>query len=231
MPEEFRKTVLYLDGIRYSVSMAEIAARRLRATLDEVAVLHAATQQAEEQVVSALLDAWALIDMCHRARELVQKLWRKLPGVQVFLRSTAHIEELRHYVQHFHTGIPKIPSSWTPLWGALSWVPTQEPTTCYTIFTGNLLAGLQAPSIAYDTHELRFASEIVLYVGTAQADLPSIATQMRKVRDCLLDWVEKHPKFTRADADTRIRTVSMLPQFKIIASAPNQAMQPTAGPA
>src|SRR4030095_5194899 len=138
MPDEVRKTVLYLDGIRYSVDMAALAARRLRTTLDEVAVRQASTQQAEDQVVAALLDAWALIDMCHRARELVQKLPQKLPGLQVFLRSTSHVEWLRHYVQHFHTGIPKIPSSWTPLWGALSWVPTHEPSTCYTIFTGNL---------------------------------------------------------------------------------------------
>jgi len=214
MPDEVRKTVLYLDGIRYSVDMAELAARRLRTTLDEVAVRHASTQQAEDQVVTALLDAWALIDMCHRARELAQKVSQKLPGVQVFLRSTSHVERLRHYVQHFHTRIPKIPSSWTPLWGALSWVPTHEPSTCYTIFTGNLLDGLQAPSIAYDTHELRFASQIVLYVGPDQADLPSIATQMCKLRDCLLSWIEKHPKFTRAGANTRVWTVSMLPQFK-----------------
>lgn len=79
---------------------------------------------------------------------------------------------------------------------------------------GNVLDGLQAPSIAYDTHELRFASQIVLYVGPDQADLPSIATQMCKLRDCLWNWIEKHPKFTRADANTRIWTVSMLPKFK-----------------
>jgi len=214
MRDEIRNTVLYLDGIRYSVSMAEVAVGRLRTTLDEVAVRHAARQHAEEQIVSAFLDAWALIDMCHRARELSQKLSKKLPGVQLFLRSTSHVERLRHYVQHFHTGIPTIPSCWTPLWGALSWVPTHETSTCYTIFTGNLPDGLQAPSIAYDTHDLRFASQIVLYVGADQADLPSIATQMCKLRDCLLGWIEKHPKFTRADANTRVWTVSFLPQFK-----------------
>ena len=78
--------------------MAQLAARRLRTTLDEVAVRHAATQHAEEQIVSPLLDAWSLVDMCHRARELVQKLSQKLLGVQVFLRSTSHVEGLRHYV-------------------------------------------------------------------------------------------------------------------------------------
>lgn len=216
-PEELRKIILYLDGIRYSVSMADVAARRLRVTLDEVAVRHAASQEAEEQVVSALLDAWSIIDMCHRARELVQAtpgLSQKLPGIQVFLRGTSHIEDLRHYVQHFRKGIPNVPTSWTPLWGGLSWIPTQEPTTCYIIFTGNLLKGLQTPSVAYDTHELRFAADIVLYVGTAQVDLLSAAIQMSNLRDCLLAWVEQHPKFTRVDGNTRIWTVSMLPQFK-----------------
>jgi len=212
MHDQVRNTVLFIDGLRYSVSMAEIAARRLRATLDEVAVRHASSQRTEEQVVSALLDAWAVIDMCHRARVIVQRLPQKLPGFQVFLRSTSHVERLRHYVQHFHTRIPKIPSSWTPLWGALCWVPTHEPSTCYTIFPGNLLAGIQAPTIAYDTHELRFAAQIVLYAGTDHADLPCIATQMQKLRCCLVDWIEKHPKFTRADMDTQIFTFSILPQ-------------------
>ena len=214
---ELTKTVLYLDGLRYSISMADIAARRLRLTLDEVAALHAAKKETEEQIVSALLDAWSLIDMCHRARELVQQtpgLSHKLPGTQTFLRNTSHIEKLRHYVQHFRSEIPDIPSSWTPLWGALCWIPSHEPTTCYVIFSGNLVEGLQTPSIAYDTDELRFASEIVLYAGTAQADLLSVANDMRKVANCLVSWIDEHPKFNRADFNTRIWSVSMVPQFK-----------------
>src|SRR5438132_13426895 len=107
-PEEIRRAALYLDGLRYSLSMADIAVSRLQPTLDEIARLHDAKQDAETQVSSALLDAWSLVDMCHRARELVQStptLPHRLPGIQVFLRATSQIEDLRNYVQHFRSRI------------------------------------------------------------------------------------------------------------------------------
>jgi hypothetical protein len=215
-PEEIRRTALYLDGLRYSLSMADIAASRLQLTLDEIARLHDAKQDAEEQVSSALLDAWSLIDMCHRARELVQgtpTLHHKLHGIQLFLRTTSDIEDLRHYVQHFRSGIPDVPASWSPLWGSISWVPEYDPTTCYTIFTGNLVEGLTASSISYDTHESRFTTEIILSTGIATADLRSIAERMRSLRISLVEWLDQHPTFTHRTANTLIWTMSISPHL------------------
>jgi len=214
-PKEIRRASFYLDGLRYSLSMAEIAARRLKPTLDDVARLHASSQNTEAQVTSALLDAWSLVDMCHRARELVQStptLSPKLAGIQIFLRATPQIEELRQHVQHFRSGIPKLPDSWSPLWGSLSWIPTHDQATCYTIFPGNLINGTTAPSISYDTHELRFTSEIVLSIGDAVVDIPSVAARMATLRETLLLWLDSHPKFKRVDADTLIYKITMNPR-------------------
>jgi hypothetical protein len=214
-PKEIRRAAFYLDGLRYSLSMADIAVKRLQPTLDNVARLHDANEDTEAQISSALLDAWSLIDMCHRARELVQStptLPHKLPGIQIFLRATPQIENLRQYVQHFRSGIPKLPDSWSPLWGSLSWTPTHDRATCYTILTGNLVSGITAPSISYDTHELRFTSEIVLSTGEADVDLPSIAARMATLRETLLRWIDTHPTFKRVDANTPFCKICMNPQ-------------------
>lgn len=206
-PEELRKLGFYLDGLRYSLAMADVAGRRLTQTLDDIAQHHADGEHDEDQLASALLDAWTLVDMCHRTRELIQQtpgLSQTLPCIQVFLRGTGEAEKLRHYVQHFRSGIASVPSSWSPLWGALSWVPTHDQKTCYTMFTGNLLDGLSAPTISYDTHECRFTSEVRLFTGVAAADLLSIADRLKKLRACLLTWIDQHPAITRTEGKTLI---------------------------
>ena len=214
--EEIRRIQLYFDGLRYSFSMAEVAARRLPATLDEVARSDESKEDKETEVASALLDAWSIIDMCHRVRELVQgtpRLASKLPGIQVFLRATAHIEDLRHYVQHFRQGIPGVPASWSPLWGSLSWIPTHNPNTCYTIFPGCLSYGLAASSITYDTYQLRFTTEIILSTGVASADLLAIAACMSKLRGSLIEWLDQHPTFTHRESATLIWKITMSPRL------------------
>jgi hypothetical protein len=212
-----RTLAFYLDGLRYSFAMAATAGQRLLPTLDEIAQRHAAEQDVEEHVNSALLDAWCVIDMCHRTRELVQQmpgLSQKLPFVQTFLRSTSHIEDLRHYVQHFRTEIPDIPGSATPLWGALSWIPTFEPTTCYTILSGNLIDGIQAPSISYDTHKLQFTAEVLLHAGTRTADILAVLSRMKTTEASLRDWMKDHPDITLKEAKTLIWRITMSPHSK-----------------
>src|ERR1051325_9278294 len=106
--EEIKKLVFYLDGLRYSFQMARLVVERLEETLEEIARLHSKDEYTENQITSSLLDAWTLIDICHRVRELIQQtpgLPQKLPDIQIFLRVTEPIETLRHYVQHLRSGI------------------------------------------------------------------------------------------------------------------------------
>ncbi|HSY09739.1 MAG TPA: hypothetical protein VK840_02380, partial [Candidatus Dormibacteraeota bacterium] len=157
---ELKKLVFYLDGLRYSFQMANLVSRRIRETLDEIAQNHP-DKYTEDQITSGLLDAWTLIDICHRVRELVQqtpKLSQNLTGIQIFLRGTAQIENLRHYVQHLRSGIPNIPVQSNPLWGVLSWTPTDNKTVCYTIFSGNLVGGVYGNTPTLDTHNLQFTA-------------------------------------------------------------------------
>src|SRR5580700_2629719 len=170
---ELKKLVFYLDGLRYSFQMANLVSDRLKETLNEIAQCHSKDEYTEKQISSVLLDAWTLIDICHRVRELVQqmpRLERKPPGFRVFLRETECIENLRHYVQHFGSGIRKIPFQSNPLWGVLSW-PTKDKTTSYTIFSGNLAPGVSGPSLVLDTHKRQFADEINLHANGVSVNL------------------------------------------------------------
>lgn len=211
---EIRHLAFCLDGLRYSLGMAEIAANRIKPTLENVVQLHLKNRDTEAEVSSSLLDAWSLIDMCHRTRELVQStptLSQKLPDVQLFLRATSQIEDLRHYVQHFRNGISRIPESWSPLWGSLSWIPAADKDTCYTAITGNLLPGTTSYSISYDVYDSHFSSEITLTVGNIVLDIPEVAFRLRTLRKALQKWIEVHPKFKRVDASAIVFKTTVVP--------------------
>jgi hypothetical protein len=142
--EELRRRVFYLNGLYYSFEMADVSARRLRETVDAIACLQEAGNQSECDVASALLDAWTIVDMCHRVRGLIQEtpsVSKREPVIKVFFLATDKVEELRNYVQHLRSEIPKRPIPSTPIWGVVSWVPTHDQATCYSMFTGNLVSG------------------------------------------------------------------------------------------
>jgi hypothetical protein len=193
---DLKMLAFFLDGLRYSLRMGAVAARRLPKTLETVAHACRSGTHDENQVVSALLDAWTMIDMCHRLRELVQQtpgLPQKTPAVQLFLRKTASIGDLRNHVQHFRSGIGHNHNPTAPLWGTLAWVPECDPITCYSIFTGNYVDGLQVHSISYDTNNFCFTSTIELRTEVATVDLPSIWTATESLEDELRRWAEAHP--------------------------------------
>ena len=203
---ELKKLVFYLDGLRYSFQMANLVSRRLRETLDEIARNHP-DKYTEEEVTSGLLDAWTLIDICHRIRKLVQgmpRLSRKLPDIQIFLRETEQIENLRHYVQHLNSGIPKIPLESNPLWGVLSWTPTNDNMTCFSIFSGNLVGGVTGHSLTFDVHNCKFVSKLKLLVNGIETDLVSVSEQLIKLKICISEWLTEleQPKIEQMKGKT-----------------------------
>jgi len=189
-----RDLVFYLDGLRYSFRMAALAGLRLRDTVEHITCLKEREEEYTDAVVSALLDAWTLVDICHRVRELVQQtpqLSRRTPQVQVFLRATEDAKELRHYVQHFRSGITGLPRVANPVWGALSWVSTVNPMRCYTVFTGTVFPGVEVPSCSFDTQEGRFAHVLALTAAGRTVDLAAMADHLAKLRDYVEHWMAR----------------------------------------
>jgi hypothetical protein len=213
---EPRKIIFYLDGLQYSFAMADIAAKRLIKTLDSIALLQKTPEEnCKEEVASALLDAWSLVDICNRIRELVQGMpglsVKKQPEIRVFLQNTEQVKPLRNYVQHFRSDIPKSPTLVSPLWGVLSWSPTNDPMACYTIFTGNITPGLTAPTLAFDTHKSKFCSQAMLFAGGNAIDLEFIAEQMSKIKTWMVKWLEQKKNVKLVKGKTLIWSFRLIP--------------------
>jgi hypothetical protein len=121
-----RRQALFVEGIRYSIDMAEVAYNRLRATLIVMGSMK--TPDAENpDHISAMLDAWSIVDSLNRLRRLVENLpgskgKMKSPVYRLFLAATEKIPELRNTVQHLDTAIQEGTDdlNWA-VWGSLSW--------------------------------------------------------------------------------------------------------------
>jgi len=138
-----RKHMLFYDGIRYSVEMADLAHSRLRETLYEIAQSPHAPDPASHDFASAVLDAWSIVDLVHRLRGLIEQtpgIKQKSPPLLSFMKKTANIERLRNAVQHLNQQIHKIADLNIPVWGALSWVTLLDPEL-RSVWTCTLVAG------------------------------------------------------------------------------------------
>lgn len=182
--------------------MARVAITRLIKTLDLISQKQDRGENCKEEVVVALLDAWTIVDICHRVRELIQQapgLSAKSPQIQIFLRSTSDFEKLRDYVQHLYNGIPRLPEKSYPLWGSLSWFPTDNALKCYTIVSGHLSSNIEAPTCSLDIRSQAPTQRIVLFAGTASADLSSIGDKLDKLKEFVKNWIDNQPNFKRVE--------------------------------
>jgi hypothetical protein len=141
--ETNRKQMLFYDGIRYSVEMADLAHDRLRETLYEIAQSPHDPESDPHDFASAVLDAWSIVDLIYRLRGLIEQapgIKQKSPPLLSFLRKTADVERLRNSVQHLNQQIHKIADLNIPVWGALSWVTLLDPER-RSVWTCTLVAG------------------------------------------------------------------------------------------
>jgi hypothetical protein len=129
-----RRQVLHLDGIRYSIAMADLAFRRLFDALvaqtRRFANLQPQEPDAGGQVITAvLLDAWVIVDSINRLRELLESMPRmrkKQPELVVFRASTKGFPDLRNSVQHLRDEIKRLAETNEPVWGSVGWVSALE---------------------------------------------------------------------------------------------------------
>jgi hypothetical protein len=186
------RTVLFIDGIRYSIETLDLAYERLRDTLSAFERRECAATSVGRKIVQAIGDAWMMIDSAHRLRELIQQmpqLKQREPQVQLFERNTRDIEDLRHFVQHFRSGIDGFVAKRMPLWGTLSWgriSPDTNVAECHTIVPGTFYGGVWAPSCTLDTVEWKFVDGVVLHAAGARCDLTRL---FNRVAD-LAQWFE-----------------------------------------
>jgi len=123
IPEDLDKTqAMFLDGIRFSIVMTELAYERLCETLRR-AIQEEVVEPQFRIAASAVLDAWSMVDSIHRLRELLQQMrgLRRSPELRAFLERTKGFEDLRHIVQHLRQEINALAMMGSPVWGQISW--------------------------------------------------------------------------------------------------------------
>lgn len=141
-----RKQILFYDGIRYSVEMADLAHLRLRETLYEIALNTTAATAPEADSfdhAAAVLDAWSIVDLIHRLRDLLYQapgIKQNSPALHLFTRKTVDIETLRNAVQHLNQQIHQMVAENLPVWGALSWISMPDPEF-KSVYSCTLVAG------------------------------------------------------------------------------------------
>ena len=126
-PHDFsRRQVLFLDGLRYSVEMAQIAYKRLNVSLQSVSRISDKNQLISS--AEAMLYAWAIVDSAHRYRDLLLAFPGLKKGIWVKLteKRIQDVADLRNCVQHQIGEIPNIIERREQFWGYLSWAEIRE---------------------------------------------------------------------------------------------------------
>ncbi|BAN68745.1 hypothetical protein [endosymbiont of unidentified scaly snail isolate Monju] len=191
--EQSREFVFFVDALKYSFSAADRYYKSVQSSLTELEK-SGISQIQENQIVPIISDAWSMIDSAHRIRELIQqapKLKKNSSEIQVFIRTTKEVEDLRHYVQHLRKGIYSLPEQSTPIWGVLSWVSSTEEKTSFTIISGTPRKDVSVYSCAYDTLNNKFAQKLILSVNNQRVDMFSLNQRIQALLKFVKQWAEK----------------------------------------
>jgi hypothetical protein len=119
-----RRQQIALDGVRVAADVLDLATTRLTSTLAEVVALDPHSDPYLRAAVSAISDAWSIVDNTHRFCELLKQFPRikqRLPQFQVLYRSAAAAEPMRHFIQHVRNEIDALAQGGLSVWGTITW--------------------------------------------------------------------------------------------------------------
>lgn len=188
-----RKTVLFLDGIRYCFHIFDLTSIRITESHRSLSCEQASDLLAN-RIATAIADAWTLIDVTHRLRKLLSqapRLKKNSPDLQVFLRSTEAVEGLRHFYQHFRTEIDRFVSVGAQIWGAFSWIhtdPASGENSLYIAAPGTFFKGAGVPSCTIDTYQNKYVERVGLFAGAAKIDLAELSDRILQLCIWYTDW-------------------------------------------
>ena len=185
-----RKFAFFVDALRYSFNMARLQTEEIERALEiiESKIKEGIT---EDIVFPVIMNSWGVVDSGHRIRELIQQvpgLKKNSPEVQIFLRATEKVKELRDYVQHLRTGIDALPEKTTPLWGVISWVSKKSDDTCFTFMSGTAYPDVSVYSCSYDTWNKKFAHKNILSVNDITVDLEDVSKRINDLDIFIKKW-------------------------------------------
>ncbi|TAN44345.1 MAG: hypothetical protein EPN22_07625 [Nitrospirae bacterium] len=127
--------MVFIDGIRHAVEIADLAYNRLVTALTEMARGHI-TGNADgntkahfaRHYTSAFLDAWAFVDATDRVRTLIQQMpnvadeFMSDERVESFIKLSQEVRQLRNVADHLAQRIDYVVAKESTALGVLTWI-------------------------------------------------------------------------------------------------------------
>jgi hypothetical protein len=172
------RQALFLDGIRFAAEAADLSYLRLVNTLLRLAQHGAADGEHNQDIVSATVDAWSVVDSLYRLRVMLKHmpgLKQKGINVQLYYRATTDVEVLRHYVQHLNEKICDLVHTESPVWGKLQWLALLDRTKgiirICTIVSGSFVLGYHPLQNPIGKDFRANVDHIILTAGSGSANI------------------------------------------------------------
>lgn len=201
-----RRQAIFLDGIRFSVEIAELAYRRLRLTLADISTDHdTKVDGVPIATVSVIQDAWTFLDSIFRLRALLHRMPRirkKDLEYQQFIRKTKSVDDMRNVVQHLDSEIPRLEKLNISAWGCLSWAYLVDSKSfvvnSYVLIPGLMFEGGSYPIV--NPMGKRFYDEIdqiTLHSSDCSANISEIMREVEKYVVGISNSLSKQLKKTK----------------------------------
>jgi hypothetical protein len=200
------RQILFLDGIRYSIEMADLAFMRLKQTLFQLSSVYDKKDLNHLAFVSAIQDGWSIIDYVHRLRRLLKQcpgIKQKSPGMILFFKATEAVESLRNIVQHLETEIYNFINNNFAIWGEIIWIYVPNPSI-NLVHSCSIIAGTLFRNMNFQM--INLAGKSLL----PPIDLITLIAAGNNI--CLSDVMEKIETLTKKIEDTMREQFKELPQ-------------------
>lgn len=183
--------MLVVDALRYSLLLERNAYAGLTRVLRKMEKHDVTEHPREAYALSAIGNAWAMIDIAHRVRGLVTQisgLPHRNPEVQLFLRSTKSVEDFRNLYQHLSSGLARLSMPTNPVMGVVSWV-TKEPRHSITIYVGTGTRDIQVHTVAYDRQDDKFPQVLLFSAGNRDIEIDKLHASCRRISSFVDKWL------------------------------------------
>src|SRR6266487_2598090 len=124
-----RKQLLFFDGIRHAIEIADLAYERLRDTLSPITLNDQNAPFPKLRATGAFLDSWVIIDAVDRLRGLLQLMpdeaLANSANTRRFLEESNDVRSLRNVTDHLAQRADYVIANDSTALGILSWVTFQ----------------------------------------------------------------------------------------------------------
>ena len=184
------RQMLVVDSLRYSLAMENRAYKLMWNSLRRIE-RSKARHIPERSALSALANAWQVIDMTHRIRGLayqVKGFKQKSPAFQLLIRGTSKVVEFRNQLQHLNSYIPSVDGPTNPPMGSIAWV-NADPCASHAMTFGRGKKGVSFATLPYSGDTLTFPMQFQFALGGRSINLVETNRDCRHFEEFLTNWL------------------------------------------